>query len=312
MVEAETAGSPTSDERWTRKSLRQLSESLLTAGYVASPPTVGRLLRQLGLSLKSNRKEKEATSNHPERDAQFRYLAQQRAEFIGAGVPVISVDTKKKELVGEFKNHGQAWSKEARIVNVHDFKSDAVGRAVPYGIYDVAQNQGTVYVGSSSDTAEFAVSVIARWWEEEGKVEYPAAKSLLIMADGGGSNGCRVRSWKEELQKQLSDRAGLAVTVCHYPTGCSKYNPIEHRLFSYISINWAGKPLKTFETILSYIRGTTTRTGLKVKAFLQEGRYEKGKKVSDDEMKKLNLEKHAICPNWNYTISPRVGVNLAT
>jgi hypothetical protein len=260
----------------------------------------------MGFSLRGNAKDKEAGSDHEDRDKQFNYIEHKKQEYLEARLPVISVDTKKKELIGEFKNNGQAWCREAQEVNVHDFRSLALARAVPYGVYDLVNNVGYVYVGRSSDTAEFAVEVIGRWWEEEGKAQYPGAGKLLILADAGGSNGYRVRAWKKGLQEELSDRLGLEVTVCHYPSGCSKYNPIEHRLFSQISINWAGKVLATVETMLGYIGATTTKTGLKVKAFLQEGIYDKGHRVSDEEMNKLNVEHHTVCPNWNYTIQPRL------
>jgi len=290
-----------------RSSLRQLSRRLGKAKHPASPPTVGRLLKKQGYSLKANVKKK-AGKDHPDRNKQFEYIETQKQDFQAAGLPIISVDTKKKELIGDFKNAGQAWSQEPEYVNVHDFPQDAVGRAVPYGIYDLIHNRGCVYVGTSADTPQFAVDAITAWWQKEGRVAFPQADYLLILADAGGSNGYRPRAWKQQLQEQLSDQFGLAVTVCHYPTGCSKWNPIDHRLFSYISINWAGKPLRTFDTMLAYIRGTTTTAGLTVKAFLLEGVYETGKRVSDTEMKKLNLERHTVCPDWNYTIRPRLDV----
>jgi len=307
LVAPETAGDPMSEQKWVRSSLRQLSTRLGDAGHPASPPTVGRLLEDLGYALHVNAKKAEASAAHADRDAQFAHIAAQRQMFEAAGWPMISVDTKKKELIGNFKNAGQAWSQAAEVVNVHDFPQDALGRAVPYGLYDLHHNRGTVYVGSSADTPHFAVDAIARWWETEGSVAFPQADQLLILADAGGSNGCRPRQWKYQLQEQLGDRFGLTVTVCHYPTGCSKWNPIEHRLFSYISMNWAGKPLRTWETMLGYIRGTTTTTGLEVRAFLHDGVYETGQSVADAEMKRLNLEHHTICPKWNYTIHPRWG-----
>ncbi len=226
---------------------------------------------------------------------------------MGAGLPVISIDTKKKELIGNFGNSGRSWCHEADPVNVHDFRQDALGRAVPYGIYDLNHNRGYVYVGGSADTPQFAVDALASWWRGEGQKGFPGAGKILILADGGGSNGYRPRRWKQQLQEQLADRLGLEVTVSHYPTGASKWNPVEHRLFGPISINWAGKPLRTFETMLSYIQGTTTETGLKVKAFLLDRQYEKGVKVSDQEMEALNLERAEISPQWNYTIKPRIG-----
>ncbi len=303
-----------SGQKWVRSSLRQLSAGLKEAGHPASPPTVARLLDKLGYALHVNAKKVEAGAAHADRNEQFEYIAMQRQAFEAAGLPIISVDTKKKELIGNFKNAGRAWSKGAEAVNVHDFPHDALGRAVPYGIYDLIHNRGTVYVGSSGDTPEFAVDAIARWWEGEGSMTFPWAAQLLILADGGGSNGWQPRLWKQQLQEQLSDQLGLTVTVCHYPTGCSKWNPIEHRLFGHISLNWAGKPLRTWETMLAYIQGTKTATGLEVRAFLQDGEYKTGQSVSDAEMKTLNLERHAICPNWNYTIRPRVtgGLNTRT
>ena len=255
-------------------------------------------------ALRANVKSTEPGSNHPDRNIQFEYITQKKDEFQAAGLPVISVDTKKKELVGNFKNAGRVWCQEAEQVNGHDFASQSEGRAVPYGIYDLSRNCASVCVGRSADTPEFAVDAVARWWETEGQAAYPKADRLLILADAGGSNGARPRLWKKQLQKHLADRLGLTVTVCHYPTGCSKYNPIEHRLFSYISINWAGKPLRTFDTVLNYIRDTTTTTGLKVKAFFNEKIYEKGLKVTDAEMKALNLKRSDVCPQWNYTIRP--------
>jgi DDE family transposase len=294
-----------SDQKWVRSSLRQLSRRLGELGHPVSPPTVGRLLADLDYALHVNAKKLEARSDHADRDTQFSYIAAQRQAFLEAHLPIISVDTKKKELIGNFKNAGQEWSTEAEAVNAHDFPHDAAGRAVPYGIYDLTHNHGTVYVGSSGDTPQLAVDVIARWWSERGRIVFPQADQLLILADAGGSNGCRPRLWKQQLQQQLSDRLGLTVTVCHYPTGCSKWNPIEHRLFSQISINWAGKPLRTWELMLGYIRGTTTTTGLNVEAFGQEGVYETGRTVSDAAMQALNLTRHDICPSWNYTIRPR-------
>lgn len=312
LVAGETAGDPMSEQKWVRSSLRQLSRRLKDAGHAASPPTVARLLDEMGYALHVNAKKLEASATHADRNTQFDYIAQQRHTFHAAHNPIISVDTKKKELIGNFKHGGPAWSQEAAPVNVHDFMHAGLGRAVPYGIYDLLHNRGSVYVGASADTPEFAVAAIARWWEYEGRTRFPQVDQLLILADAGGSNGCRPRLWKQQLQEQLSDRFGLTITVCHYPTGCSKWNPIEHRRFSHISINWAGKPLRTWEILLAYIRGTTTSSGLQVGAFRLEGVYETGRSVSDEEMQTLNLERHAVCPNWNYTIRPRpAAVNTA-
>jgi len=306
-VAPETAGDPMSDQKWVRSSLRTLSARLKEAGHGVSPPTVGRMLKKLDYALHVNAKKVEARAAHPDRDAQFTHITDQRQAFADAGLPIVSVDTKKKELIGAFKNGGRAWSREAEAVNVHDFLSDAQGRAVPYGVYDVTHNRGTIYVGSSGDTAQFAVNTLARWWDTEGRATYPRATHLLILADGGGSNGYRTRRWKQQLQEQLCDGRGLRVTVCHYPPGCSKWNPIEHRLFGPISLNWAGKPLRTWETLLALICGTTTTTGLDVRAERLDGVYATGQKVSDEEMSTLNLTPHDVCPSWNYTIHPRSG-----
>jgi hypothetical protein len=287
-----------------RSSLRQLSRLLAAAGHAASPPTVSRLLRERNYSLRVNSKQ-EAGADHPDRSAQFRYLEEKKQAFLAAGQPVISVDTKKKELVGNFANPGRAWGQGAERVNVHDFRQEAVGRAAPYGIYDLRHTRGAVYVGESADTPRFAVDAIAAWWREEGQAAYPEATELLVLADSGGSNGCQPRAWKGQVQAQLADRLGLTVTVCHYPTGCSKWNPVEHRLFGPISVNWAGQPLRSFERLVGLIRGTTTRGGLTVRAERLPGEYRKGETLTDAEMEGLHLERHTTCPRWNYTIRPR-------
>jgi hypothetical protein len=305
LVEPVTAGDPMSERKWVRVSLRQLSRQLGEAGHPASAPTVRRLLDDHGYRLHANTKQVETGAAHPDRAQQFQYIATQRQAFSAAGLPQISVDTKKKELIGRFKNAGRVWSQEAEAVNVHDFRQDALGRAVPYGIYDLPHNRGTVYVGQSADTPRFAVDLLARWWVDEGQAAFPEASELLILADGGGSNSARSRVWKQQLQDQLCDQYGLAVTVCHYPTGCSKWNPIEHRLFGPISLNWAGQPLATWDTMLGYLRGTTTATGLTVRAALHTDIYQTGERVSDAEMATLNLTHHAVCPTWNYTLRPR-------
>lgn len=305
LVGPETAGDPMSEQKWVRSSLRHLSRRLAAVGHTASPPTVGRLLRKLRYSVKANRKERETGSAHPERDAQFRQIAAQQAAHREAGQPIISVDTKKKELVGDFKNGGRDWCASPEVVKVHDFPSEALGRAVPYGVYDLGRNQGYVRVGTSADTPRFAAEVVERWWEREGLGAYPGTERLLILADAGGSNSCRSRVWKQQLQEQLCDRWGLTVTVCHYPTGCSKWNPVEHRLFGPITVNWAGHPLRSWETILAYLRGTTTDGGLTVTAELHEEVYAKGQMVSDGDFADLSLERAAVCPEWNYTLRPR-------
>lgn len=293
-----------SNKKWIRSSLRQLSVALAKEGYRVGRMTVRRLLNKLDYSLKTNRKQDDGPP-HPDRDRQFRYIERVKRLFMAHGYPVISVDTKKKELIGNFKNAGQAWCQEAEEVNVHDFPQDAVGRAVPYGIYDVVHNEGYVYVGTSADTSEFCVEAIGLWWEDPDRSTFVDESKLLILSDAGGSDGCRFRLWKQQIQEQLADRLGIDVMVCHYPTGASKWNPIEHCLFSYISLNWAGKPLRSFETMLGFIRGTTTETGLKVKAFLVDRIYKKSIKVSEQEMKALNLRRRRVCPTWNYVIRPR-------
>jgi hypothetical protein len=300
-VEPETAGDPMSKRKWRRSSLRHLSEQL---GEKVSHTTIGRLLGELDYSLKVNVKRLTGAP-HPDRDEQFGYIEQQKRAFLQAGLPVISVDTKKKELIGHFKNPGRRWCHTADAVNEHDFQQDAVGKAVPYGVYDLAHNRGYLYVGQSADTPQFAVAMIAAWWRTFGRLDFPAADKVLILCDAGGSNGYRPRLWKQQLQEQLAEQLGLEVTVCHYPTGASKWNPIEHRVFGPISLNWAGHPLCTFETMRALIRGTVTETGLKVEAFLVDQVYATGLKVADAVMETLNLDRHAVCPNWNYTIRPR-------
>jgi hypothetical protein len=293
------------ERKWLRSSLRRVGQRLRALGRGVSHQTVGRLLRSRDYGLHQNVKRREAGEAHPDRAAQFDHITAQRQGCQEAGVPVISVDTKKKELIGNFKNAGQTWSTAPEAVNVHDFPSAASCRAVPYGIYDLARNRGYVCVGSSGDTPAFAVDAIARWWQDEGSVAYPDTDRLLLLADGGGSNGYRPRAWKQQLQTALCDRFGLTVEVCHYPTGCSKWNPIEHRLFSHVSLNWAGRPLRTVDTMLAYLRGTTTQAGLTVQAVRLTGTYPQGQKVTKAMMKQLNIEHDATCPKWNYRIHPR-------
>jgi hypothetical protein len=277
LLEDEIAGDPMTQQKWIRTSLRMLSEKLSQEGHRASSATVARLLKDMDFSLKAN-KRKQGRIGCPERDEQFKYIAAQKQRFITAGWPVISIDTKKKELIGEFRNNGRTWRRHAEEVNEHDFPGVAKWRAVPFGIYNVGKNQGYVYVGISSDTPEFAVYSIAQWWKDEGCCVYPVGSELLILADSGGCNACRARAWKLNLQEKLCDTFGLTATVCHYPAGCSKWNPVKHRLFSYISTNWQGKPLKTLEIMLRYIRGTSTATGLTVKAFLDRSVYKRDKR----------------------------------
>lgn len=290
--------------KWLNCRLRDLQARLQTKTHTASLPTLRRLLRKRDYRLRANVKEREGSSP-PERDRQFVYLQQQRQAFMAAGQPVLSVDTKKKELLGDFKNAGRIWCQDALAVNVHDFPSEGVGRAVPYGIYDLAHNSASVYVGQSADTGEFAVDNLAHWCETEMPARYPNATSLLLHSDCGGSNGNRCRLWKQQLQEKIADRFGLQVTVCHLPTGCSKWNPIEHRVFSEISKTWAGCPLRDYETVLDYLRQTTTATGLQVSAHLVTQVYQKGIQIADEVMKALNLTKHEVCPQWNYTLRPR-------
>ena len=293
--------------KWLNCRLRDLQTRLRDKAHRASLPTLSRLLKKRAFRLRVNVKTREGTSP-AERDVQFVYLQQTRAQFLAAGQPVVSVDTKKKELLGDFKNAGRIWCQQAEAVNVHDFPSDGVGRAVPYGIYDVAHNQATVYVGQSADTGEFAVDNLAQWCASEMPARYPTATSLLVHGDCGGSNGSRCKLWKQQLQEKIADRFGLTVTVCHLPTGCSKWNPIEHRVFSEISKTWAGCPLRDYETVLSYLRQTTTATGLKVTAHLVTQTYQKGIQVAKDVMNALNLTPHEVCPQWNYTLRPRQAV----
>ena len=291
-----------SGRKWVRRSLRHLSDDLHKRGHRACPNTVGRLLGKQNFSLKSNRKGQSGKA-HPDRDKQFQHIQRQREAFTAAGLPVVSVDAKKKELVGNFKNAGVTWCQKPESVNTYDFIDDAVCRATPYALYDPCRNRGMVAVGISADTAQFATDCIERWWWQEGCRAYPQAGQLLVMADGGGSNGHRCRLFKSSLQ-QFANTSGVAVTVCHYPTGASKWNPVEHRLLSPISVNWAGKPLRSLDTMLKYIRGTTTQTGLRVRAWLNPKSYPRKVKITDAQMRSLNLERLPTCPDWNYTIRP--------
>lgn len=290
--------------KWLNCRLRDIQEHLDQRGHELSLPVIGRLLRKHDYRLRANAKQL-ASQQHPERDQQFQHVYEQRAHHQAADQPTISVDTKKKELVGNFKNPGQIWCQEPEKVNIHDFRQDAVGRAVPYGIYNLQHNRGTVYVGQSADTPAFAVDNIAHWCQTELPLSFPDATCLMIEADGGGSNGYRSRVWKRDLQEKVADRFGLTITVCHYPTGASKWNPIEHRLFNEISKTWAGCPLRSFDDVLHYITDTKTETGLTVQAHLVTKTYETGVKVPDEQMDALNIEFHDVCPQWNYTIRPR-------
>lgn len=304
LLKYETAGDPISGLKWTRKTPEKIAKELESLGLDISPNTVAKLLKNLGFRPRVNHK-KVATRTSVDRDEQFCYIAAQREQFEQQGLPIISVDTKKRELVGNFKNAGTIWSQEAIPVNDHDFRSDALGVAIPYGVYDVQANRACVSVGVAHDTSEFAVESIATWWREEGRARYAQARELLILADGGGSNSFHRRTWKFALQTRLCDFYDLTVTVCHYPTGTSKYNPIERRLFSEISKNWAGQPLVSYETILNFIKTTTTRSGLAVKSYLDPKEYPTKVKITKKQMKQLALRKHEVQPKRNYTLKPR-------
>jgi Rhodopirellula transposase DDE domain len=273
--------------------------------HQACPATVAKLLREEDFALRVNVKRFTGPA-HPDRDRQFRYLQEQLDLFRDHGWPVVSVDAKKSELIGNFKNAGALWCWHAEEVNCHDFLDDALGRAIPYGVYDVLANRGFVQVGLSANTPAFAAGAVRAWWRRLGCQRYGLFQRLLILADAGGSNGYRPRLWKKTLQEEVADRYGLQVTVCHYPTGASKWNPIEHRLFGPISINWAGEPLRSLERLLAFVRGTTTVSGLVVTAAVDERTYVTRVRVSDAEMAELKIRHHDICPQWNYTISPRL------
>lgn len=302
LVEPTSRGDPQSPLRWTTKSTRNLAGTLTGQGHPASHTVVAGLLREQGYSLQAARKTLEG-AQHPDRDAQFRYINDTARAYLDQGLPVVSVDTKKKELVGRFANKGREWQPTGAPVevNVHDFPDPLLGKAVPYGVYDLGRNTGWVTVGTDHDTAAFAVATLRRWWEQVGQVAYPAAGRLLVTADAGGSNGYRVRLWKTELARLAAD-TGLAVTVCHLPPGTSKWNRIEHRLFSHISTNWRGRPLESHEVIIDLIGATTTRTGLTVRAELDRRSYPKGVKVADAELAAVPLSRHDFHGEWNYTI----------
>jgi hypothetical protein len=305
IMEQTTAGDPMSLLRWTSRSTYQIRDALAALGHQVSEDTVQRRLRELDYSLQGNAKDKEGAAP-PERDKQFRYIERLARKHLADGQPVLSVDTKKKERVGEFKNAGRTWRPKGEPVpvNVYDFPHLGEGTAIPYGAYDPARNEGLVNVGMSHDTAEFAVASIRRWWSLVGRRHYPDAQRLLICADGGGSNGSRSRAWKYHVQR-LADRTGLTVTVCHYPPGTSKWNKIEHRMFSFISLNWQGQPLVSYETVVQLISSTRTRTGLRVKAVLDPREYATGVEIADEEMAALKVRAHRCHPQWNYSILPR-------
>lgn len=310
LVDPETRGDPTSPLRWTCKSRAKLAASLYQKGWTVSSTSVGRLLKKLGYSLQAASKRNEGAS-HPDRNAQFEHINATADEFLSQGQPVISVDTKKKELVGDFKNGGREWQPKGmpERVLVHDFPQDAIGKAVPYGVYDMARNEACVNIGQSHDTPQFAVASIRRWWSMMGKRAYPDATALFITADAGGSNGYRSRVWKHELQK-FADEVNIRIQVSHFPPGTSKWNKIEHRLFCHITQNWRGKPLRTFETVVELIGNTRTEAGLRVKAKLDKRSYKKGVGVSKEQMDALALIRNDFCGEWNYELQPRT--NLAS
>jgi transposase len=305
LVDPVTRGDPMSLLRWTCKSAAKLVGELQAQGHVVSERTVNRLLHALGYSLQSNRKTIEGCA-HPDREAQFQYINRRAKAFQRQGQPVVSVDTKKKELVGQFRNGGREWRPQGQPeeVNVHDFPSEALGKVIPYGVYDEATNTGWVSVGVDHDTAEFAVETVRRWWRHMGREVYPKAKRLLITADGGGSNGSRCRLWKVELQR-LADETGLHISVCHFPPGTSKWNKIEHRMFCHITENWRGRPLVSREVVVNLIGHTTTKTGLAIRSALDERSYPTGREVTDQQMESLAMTRDKFHGEWNYTIKPR-------
>jgi hypothetical protein len=305
ILEETSAGDPMSALRWTNKSTEAMAEELTRQGHPVSDKTVARCLRKMGYSMQLNQKTREGPQ-HRNRDEQFRYLNRQEATFRKSGDPVLSVDAKKKENVGPFKNGGRTWRPKGKPyrVNVHDFPSLAEGKAIPYGTYEIGDDRAVVNVGVTHDTAEFAVESIRRWWKLAGCHRQPEAKRILICADSGGSNSSRSRSWKLHLQ-ELADELGMAITVCHYPPGTSKWNKIEHRLFSFISLTWKGQPLISYETVVNLIGATKTKSGLQVKAVLDTNTYETGVKVTKSQMEDLRVRPHKTHPDWNYTIEPR-------
>ena len=303
LIDNDTAGNPEGSLKWTRKSTYTISKKLLsTDGISISPKTTGKYLKDMKYSLKSNRKTI-AETQHPDRNRQFQIIAEMRERFTEKGQPIISVDSKKKEQIGNFKNPGRTWKRIIEEVLAHDFRSQAIGIANPYGIYDTIANQGTIVVGTSYDTPEFAVDSIELWLSSYGYNQYPDMKSLLILCDAGGSNSYRSRLWKYALYNKICLSYGITITVCHYPSGASKWNPTDHRLFSFISMNWAGVPLRSYDIMLNYIRNTTTQQGLGVDAILHEKIYEKGIKITDSQMKEIRFKNYDLLPQWNYTIT---------
>jgi Rhodopirellula transposase DDE domain len=307
MLSEEIAGDPMTHQRWIRSSLRNLSRRLDLQGHKACTHTVGRLLRKMGYSLRANKK-RQAGAQHPDRDEQFRYIAALKAQFLREALPVVSIDTKKKELIGNYRREGKSWVREP-IETESYFGDYPKCVAVPFGIYDIAHNSGYVTVGISNNTSEFAVNCLESWWRFHGRSAYQHSHRLLVLADGGGANGYNLKTWKKDLQEKLCDAFGLTVTLSHYPPGCSKWNPVEYRLFSHISMNWAGQPLRSLEVMLALIRGTTTTAGLIVEAELDQRVYQKGRQVTEKQLKGLALRTHDVCPRWNYTLTPRATPN---
>jgi Rhodopirellula transposase DDE domain len=305
LVDPVTRGDPMSPLRWTCKSAAKLATGLRSRGHIVSERTVNRLLHDLGYSLQANRKTIEG-KDHPDRDAQFRYINRRVKAFQRQGQPVVSVDTKKKELVGRYRNGGREWQPKGQPeeVKVHDFIDKGLGKAIPYGVYDLAADTGWVSVGVDHDTAEFAVETLRRWWQRMGSRVYPQARKLLITADGGGSNGTRCRLWKVELQR-LADEIGLHISVCHFPPGTSKWNKIEHRMFCHITENWRGRPLVSREVVVNLIGSTKTKTGLEIRAELDGGSYPVGREVTEQQIESLSIKREKFHGEWNYTIRPR-------
>jgi hypothetical protein len=306
----ETAGDPVSGCKWTHKTTAKIAKELSRMKIEVSANTVGRLLKQMNFSLRKNLKSLESGLSKPpdpqQRDMQFRYIRSQVRSFEEKGIPVISVDTKSRELIGPFHQPGRRWCREAIKVLDHDFPSDAQGVAIPYGIYDPVRNEGFVCLGTSKDTSQFAVDSISTWWTRAGSNHYPRAKALLILADCGGSNGYRTKLWKRQLQNAFCNRFGIKVKVCHYPPGSSKWNPIEHRMFCFISNNWAAQPLVDYETVINFIRSTCTASGLKIRAALLRKKYRRGIRVPNHEMKTIAIKSHTSRPKWNYSIAPTI------
>jgi Rhodopirellula transposase DDE domain len=304
LMQHDVAGDPITGARWTRRTTDKISAQLRSLDIHVGPRTVARLLKQLDYRLRVNHKRVSRGSG-PDRNEQFEYIAEQRTRFAGLDLPIVSIDSKKRELVGNFKNPGTAWRRTPDLVNDHDFRSEAEGIAIPYGVYDLRANRGTVFVGTSHDTPDFAVDNLIRWWQLEGLQRYTAASELLVLADSGGSSNPRAHAFHYALQTRLADPLGISVTVCHYPSGASKWNPIEHRLFSEISKNWAGHPLRSYDTILHHLQTTKTKTGLRVSAHLVDQDYPRGVKIAPADFATMALAPHEIQPRLNYTIRPR-------